>query len=379
MATTNLGRIGFVPKGTWLAGTYKRLDVVLYSDVSYVCSVLTTTAVPGTNDDWQPLGDSSGYLPREYFKKSDSTTPAFTKTGAFAVSTSQQFYVEVAGLILSIASSTVVTMPSPTVGQDYAIWVHPDGTLEATNNFVTPPVANARKIGGFHYAPGGNAAAQAGGDSTPSINQYSLYDLNYRPATSDPRGMTCVAGSFWSDIYLLNTNPDANGTSSYNKTIADGDSPPIIPAALGGNGTTNYGGLTWFEAASIAAAMGKKMFGQPEFMAAAFGVTEETDRGTDPVTTGLDAPRTSKWGLMQATGNLWTWAADRGGPFAAASWNANTEGFGSEYDAPNASRLGATWDLGVDAGSRSSTWAIAASSSGDGLGLRLRCDHYQAD
>lgn len=318
-------------------------------------------------------------LAKGLFKKTNPSIPAFTKTGNFAVSTSQVFYAEVGGLIVTIGSGVVVSMPTATVGKDYAIWLKTDGTLQATDNFVTPPATNARKIGGFHYAPGGNATGQSGGNSTAQINEFSIYDNNYRPACADPRGMTCVAGTFWSDIYLLNNNPDVNGTSSYGKPIADGSTPPIIPAALGGNGSTNYGGLTWFEAMSIAAVYGKSAFTQSEFMAATFGVTEATSRGSDPVNTGLDAPRTSRWGVMQATGNLYTWAADRGGPFAAASWNANTEGFGSEYNAPNASLLGANWNNGSFAGSRSSFWNVSASASTDAVSLRLRCDHLQLD
>jgi hypothetical protein len=191
--------------------------------------------------------------------------------------------------------------------------------------------------------------------------------------------MTCVACAFWADLYLLNTNPDVNGTSSYGKTIADGASPPIIPAALGGNGSTTYGSLTWFEAMSISAVYGKSAFTQPEFMAAAYGVTDATSRGSDPGTTGLDAPRTSKWGLMQATGNLWIWAQDRGGAYNTGGWNANTEGFGSEYNAPNASRLGAYWNNASDAGSRSSGWSNSASNSNANISLRCRCDHLQLD
>jgi hypothetical protein len=270
-------------------------------------------------------------------------------------------------------------MPTATTGTDYAVWLKTDGTLEATTSFTSPPATNARKIGGFHYAPGGNASAQAGGNSTPQINEYSFWDLNYRPACDDPRGMTLVAGGFWSDIYLLNTNPDVNGTSKYGETIADGSSPPIIPATLGGNGSTTYGSLTWFEAMSIATAMGKKPFTQAQFMTAMYGVREGTNAGSDPGTTGLDAPRTSRWGVMQATGNLWVWAQDRGGPNASASWNANTDGFGSEYSAPNVSRLGGNWADGVNAGSRSSDWNDSASLSGNGGGLRLVCDHLRLD
>jgi len=313
------------------------------------------------------------------FRKSNSSTVLFTKTGNFTVDTSQDFYAEAGGSVLTIVSGTAITMPTATTGTDYAVWLKTDGTLEATTSFTSPPATDARKIGGFHYAPGSNASAQAGGNSTPQINEYSFWDLNYRPACNDPRGMTCVAGSFWSDIYFLNTNPDVNGTSKYGVTIADGDSPPIIPLTLGGNGSTTFGSLTWFESMSIATAMGKKAFTQPQFMTAMYGVTEATDAGSDPGTTGLDADRTSRWGVMQATGNLWVWAQDRGGYYSTGGWNANTDGFGSEYNAPNVSRLGGGWAYGVNAGSRSSRWNDSASYSGSLIGMRLVCDHLQLD
>ena len=342
------------------------------NDVAGTAALLDT----GTAAGEVPTNADIAY---KLFKKTNSSTVIFTKTGNFTVDTSQEFYAEAGGSLLTIASGTAITMPSATTGTDYAVWLKTDGTLEATTNFTSPPATDARKIGGFHYAAGGNAAAQAGGNSTAQINEYSFWDLSFRPACDDPRGMTLVAGSFWSDIYLLNTNPDVNGTSKYGETIADGSSPPVIPATLGGNGSTTYGSLTWFEAMSIATAMGKKAFTQPQFMTAMYGVTEESNAGSDPGSTGLDAPRTSRWGVMQATGNLSIWAQDRGGPYAGESWDANTEGFGSEYNAPNVPRLGGYWARGVYAGSRSSIWDTSASHSISDIGMRLLADHLQVN
>jgi len=363
------------------------------NDVAGTAALLDTGTAAGelpTNADLGSAslvdtGTAAGEVPTnadiayKLFKKTNSSTVIFTKTGNFTVDTSQEFYAEAGGSLLTIASGTAITMPSATTGTDYAVWLKTDGTLEATTNFTSPPATDARKIGGFHYAAGGNAAAQAGGNSTAQINEYSFWDLSFRPACDDPRGMTLVAGSFWSDIYLLNTNPDVNGTSKYGETIADGSSPPVIPATLGGNGSTTYGSLTWFEAMSIATAMGKKAFTQPQFMTAMYGVTEESNAGSDPGSTGLDAPRTSRWGVMQATGNLSIWAQDRGGPYAGESWDANTEGFGSEYNAPNVPRLGGYWARGVYAGSRSSIWDTSASHSISDIGMRLLADHLQVN
>ena len=312
-----------------------------------------------------------------YFAKTDPATVAFAKTGDGTAQTSQAFDVEVNGRALRVAASTSITMPTLTAGKDYAIWCKTDGSLEASSNFVTPPASNARKIGGFHYAPGGNASAQAGGDSTPAINPYSFWDLHWRFAGPDPRGMALVAGGFWADIYLLNTDPDLNGTSAHGVTIADGSSPPKIPAVFGGSGGTTYGSLTWFEAQEVMAAYGKRAPTQAEFMALAYGVTEASSRGTDPVSTGLDAARTSRWGIMQATGNLWVWGRDLGGPYGAPSYNANTEGRGSTYNGPNAALFGAARGLGGSSGSRASYWSLAPSASDYYIGARGVGSHLQ--
>ena len=261
-------------------------------------------------------GDSAYGL----FRKADPTIVAWTKTGNFTVSTATTLYVEVNGELKTIASSTAVTMPgSATTGTDYAIWAKTDGTLEATSNHTTPPTANARKVGGFHYAPGGNATGTSGGNTTAQINEYSFWDLKFRPACPDPRGMTLVGGGFWSDIYLTGVDAITNGSSKYNVTMADGSSPPKVPTMFGGNGSTTYGSYTWFEAMELATAFGKKCPTQMEFMSLAYGTTEASSIGSDQASTVLNAAYTSKWGVIQSTGVLWVRGRDRAGPFAGAS------------------------------------------------------------
>ncbi len=323
------------------------------------------------------------------FKKADSTTVAFTKTGAFTVSTSQEITVEVSGIVQNIAAATVVTMPgSPVSGTDYAVWAKPGGTLEATSNHTSPPVANSRKIGGFHYAPGGNAAAQAGGDTTPQINEYTLWDLKFRPACTDPRGMTLVADSFWSDIYLLGVDHLTNGTSKYNVTIADGSSPPKIPTKFGGNGTNAYGTMNWWEANEVLQSYGKRSPTYDEFAALAYGTTEATSSGgTDVPTAGATGTGatsawnvfTSKWGCIQSSGCMWIWGGEFGGGAAAAAFTANTGGRGSTYQMENAVRFGCTWDGTSNSGSRSSNWDGSPTSSVNNIGARGVCDHLILD
>lgn len=317
------------------------------------------------------------------FCKKEPLKVAWTKTGNGTAETQTDIYVEVDGLILTIDSGTSINMPTLAAGTDYAIWVAPDGTLEADTSFTTPPTANGRRIGGFHYAPGGNATGTSGGNSTAQINEYSFHDLKFRPACDDPRGMTLVAGGFWADIYLLNTNPDVNGTSSFGKTIADGSSPPIIPAAFGGNGSTNYGSFKWYECQEVFAAYGKKAPTYAEFMALAYGVTEETDRGSDPGTTQLDAARTSKWGVIQATGNLWVWGRDViADGTGSGAWRDIAEGRGEiyTYNADlRAGRFGGDWNVGAQAGSRSSIWVISVANSFNSVSGRGVCDHLVLD
>ena len=129
----------------------------------------------------------------------------------------------------------------------------------------------------------------------------------------------------------------------------------------------------------LATAFGKRCPTQQEFMSAAYGTTEASSIGTDQVSTILNAAYTSKWGVIQATGVLVVWGRDRAGPFASAAWNANTEGRGSEYNAPNVGFFGGFWASGSASGSRCSGWDNAASVSGNGIGSRFVADHFQAD
>ena len=310
------------------------------------------------------------------FTKTDPTTVAFTKTGAGTAQIKAGTKVDVVGTLVTFASATSITMPTLTAGTDYAVWVKDDATIQATTNFSSAPGAgNWRKIGGFHYAPGGNATARAGGDTTPAINAYSFWDITFRPACQDPRGMTLVADSFWTDIYLLGVDHLTNGTSKYNVTIADGSSPPKIPTKFGGNGSTAYGTLNWWEGAEVLQAWGKRYPTYDQFAALAFGTTEASSFGTDPGTTVLNAAYTSQWGCMQASGVMWVWGADFGGGAAAAGWITNTGGRGDTYQLENAVLFGGSWGNAANSGSRASNWSGSPTSSSSYIGVRAVCDH----
>lgn len=55
MATTNLGRIAMVPKGNWVPGAYRKLDVVRFDGASYLCKLDGTTLDPTNDIAWQIL------------------------------------------------------------------------------------------------------------------------------------------------------------------------------------------------------------------------------------------------------------------------------------------------------------------------------------
>lgn len=323
------------------------------------------------------------------FYKTDPTTVAFTKTGAGTASIKAGTKVDVAGTTVTFVGATAITMPALTAGTDYAIWVKDDATIQATTNFSSAPGAgNWRKIGGFHYAPGGNAAAVAGGDTTPAINAYSLWDLKFRPACPDPRGMALVADSFWSDIYLLGVDHLTNGTSKYNVSIADGSAPPKIPTKFGGNGSTAYSTLNWWEANEVLQSWGKRSPTYDEFAALAYGTTEATSSGgTDVPTTGVTGTGatnawnkfTSRWGVIQATGCLYIWGGEFGGGAAGAAWTANTGGRGSTYQMENAVLFGGNWGSTPESGSRCSSWSNSPTFSSSSIGARGVCDHLTLD
>ncbi len=323
----------------------------------------------------QALGFSN--IAKGVFVKASATEVAFVKTGNNTLSIKAGTSVSVAGRMRSFAAQTDVIVPALTSGTDYAIYVCADGTLRADASFTAPSgytTENSRKIGGFHYAPGGCATGRAGGDTTPQINEYSLWDIKFCPACSDPRGMALVANAFWSDIYLTGVDHYTNGTSKYNVAIADGASPPKVPAFFGGNGATAYTSLTWWEAAEVAVSNGKRLPTYAEFAALAFGCTEASSVGTDPISTIWQASYVSKFGVNQATGVMWQWGDEFGGGAASAAYVANTGGRGSTYQMENAVLFGGNWSYGAYSGSRASYWNASATSSSSGFGLRCVCD-----
>ncbi|MEI7607462.1 MAG: hypothetical protein WCJ64_08760 [Rhodospirillaceae bacterium] len=338
---------------------------------SILCKDPTTLAVGHVNSS----GIFTAFAAAGLFYKTDPYAVAFTKTGNGSVSIKAGAKIELNGTVFQFSADTAVTMPSLSAGTDYAIYMCADGSIRADANFTAPTgytASNSRQVGGFHYG-----LANLNVNSTVSINAFSLWDIKWRPTCLDPRGMALVGGWFWADIYLLGINHVSVGTSATGQTIADGASPPKIPLLYGGSGSASYSDLTWWTAAEVLSAYGKKLPSYQEFCALAYGVTENQSVGSDPGTTQHQAGYTSAWGIEQATGVLWQWSRDFGGPYAAASWSNTNGGRGQVYNQPNVAILGGYWTDGANAGSRASTWINAPSSSSSVIGARGHCDHMR--
>jgi len=316
--------------------------------------------------------------------------PLFTKTAATTISVT-------AGAVLNgqyYASATAVTMGTHTNNTDMAIWQHPTtGALVSDASYTAAPAGatGGSIVGGYHYIPSGRPTAFNNGSptSTAEILEFSLWDLTWRPQCPDPRGMTCVDGRFWCDLYFCGSTSYATTafsavpSSKIGLTIADNSSPAKIPSFYGGNGTTAYTLVSgnnpgsWYNFAEVAHSFGKRFMWTWEFQAAAFGAPETTARGSDPGTVIWE--RQSKWGLAQATGTQEVHAIERVGTYGTGN-NANTGGRGIEYaDTPRVAALGGSWSSTSAAGSRSVIWANTASAGTDGntnpMAARFACEH----
>lgn len=254
----------------------------------------------------------------------------------------------------AFGEDTDIDMPELVAGTDYAVVIDEGRAIAVDASIGVPATA----IGGFHFAPGGNAPEREGGDDIPAINQHSCWDAGFRPSCADPRGMVLArildGRASWIDIYKLGVEHAGQGTSRHGVTIANGRD---LPGKAGGG---KYSKLDYATAVAILAHHGKQLLDFDEFRAAAIGVTEKTAADSRPKTTGLDEARTSRFGLMQATGNLRDWGTD------------------GDPDNPRASIFGGSWFYGGDSGSRYAGLGSWPGDSYDDVGARGRCDHHES-
>lgn len=307
------------------------------------------------------------------------------------------------------AVDTAVTMPGAlNAGENYAVWVKPDGTAVAieapTNagpyNWGSPPVAGATLVGGFHYsltAPGTTPAtgsfatagftSQGGNypwtqnqiDKIAGVNEYSIWDLLFRPKTFGLKGFVFDPESgIWVAAYYCGTNHIDDGPSRAGSNVASGTVLPKIPLAYGGDGAATYGRLSWYEASEIAQSHGCRLLDYQEFASAALGVTEGQSLGgassTIPLT--LRQPGyTSRIGLEQASGHQYTWGANAHGT-GGSSWT-SSPGRGSSYGTPYTGLFGGVRSNGSGSGSRAAYWDVSAWYSDWLVSLRAACDHLR--
>lgn len=243
--------------------------------------------------------------------------PLFSKTAAATLSIA-------AGSVLNghyYSAATAVTMATHSNNTDFAIWQNPTtGALVSASSFTSAPsgASGGSIVAGYHYIPSGRPTALDNGSptSTAEILEYSIWDLTWRPACPDPRGMTCIEGRFWCDIYFCGSTSYAGSdftavpSSKIGLTIAR-DQNLLIPAFYGGNGSNYYGFSSntqpgcWWDYGEVANSFGKRLISMNEFSAAAFGAPEN---GSGSSTSTVAWSRASKWGLAQATGiqHCWT-------------------------------------------------------------------------
>ncbi|NNU62457.1 hypothetical protein [Ochrobactrum soli] len=276
--------------------------------------------------------------------KRQNQMPILVATGAFGIGIAAGTTVTVDGVSHAFDAKTPIPFEPSQSGREYGVGIDEDGNPFAVD--VTDGLLDSRLFAGFHLAPGSNAAERSGGGNIPAINPYSIWDAGFRPACPDPRGMTRVdlasGKSIWVDVYLLCTKHADLGTSRYGEEIANGDTMDRLD----------------FDAATkIITSHGKRLLTYDEFRTATFGVTERSSADRNPKITGLDAARTSRFGIMQATGNLWVWGTD-----------------GDPQD-PRPSIFGGSWIRGSDAGSRFADLGSWAGSSVGSVGARGASDH----
>jgi len=317
------------------------------------------------------------------FAKDDRDIVAWTKTGNGTAETQTGLTVEVDGKVLYIASGTSITMPTLSAGTDYAIWVAPDGTLEADSSFSVAPTAGGRRIGGFHYAPGGNASfsLDAGdGGTTPQINEYSFWDLKWRPSVSDPRGLTLVGdGAFWAGIYLMSANHLTGPVHKYNVNPCRDGNPPELP-----DGSGNYPNA---EPSNIFESLAYHGFRAPdynEFQLLAYGVNDARSiGGSGPGNTGDVSDRgkdqqTSAWGVFDATGVLLVWGRDH--ILATSDQSLPNPSRGNRFRLSRFVVFGGDWSFASDSGSRSVVSSFADDPAAfSGSGGRGVCSHLILD
>lgn len=374
-------------------------------DVANPHAVTPAQVFPGGAGGMVITRDTAGEFlwaaqPREILTKWENPNgPAFRLDGAGGLETAQTISIAhpsqspyvwpmFAGVSVDLSAMVLAGLPS----RDFDIWwvFDPaDGTgelvalpyLDFDGVYSVRAVPNAIRLGGFHW----------GGDPSPAVAPdilpQSIWDLRFRPASPNPRGMVLVGGieigydagdstykyaegapivggvgngdaggAFWADIYMC-------GSDLYGRTCAmsgDGSAGGIYRNGVAD--PAEYGRWSWFEAAEHMSAHGKRLPTYAEFQHLALGVAEATGAGTAPTSNGYAATFRSMWGVEMATGNGPVWIGD--GPaleLPIGADLANTDGRG-EFRATSVRWMAAGGDALGNGGSRALTLGTEATS-----------------
>lgn len=263
---------------------------------------------------------------------------------------------------------------SKVAGKDYYVYA------SATNGFYLSADGTKitdKLIGGFHYGltgesevlPSNALKTEADMVANRGIKAYSMWDLTWKPANKRPEGKVLVNNLFWRDIYPADEDYAIRGYSSC--FALDGVTPaklaggaesygrkfPKVPLSKGGNGTINYGSLTWYEANEIVNEIGMRMISYDEFSNSSYGVVEQKSLQELGYTTGTGVIQhypelESKWGVEMAVGVQYYWGGQILNGYGSTDFahrTGLTDGRGSLFstsNSPVATRLGG-YELGT--------------------------------
>jgi len=208
MPTTNLGRIGFVSKGAWAAGTYKNLDVVRYSGALYICKVLTTTAVPTTATDWDLYVEPATAA-------TTTNSPAGDITATDVQAAINELDTEKVKITTVVAATTQdwdgVSYTDPdAVGANPTAKIYPDGSVVgSTDNGSYTKYANGdlECYGTSATITGGDVYGSTGlkFNSTPLIIDLPMAFTTTAEMSALSNTTVHTTANSWGDVEIFNT------------------------------------------------------------------------------------------------------------------------------------------------------------------------------
>ena len=231
--------------------------------------------------------------------------------------------------ITTLSLNTNLDTGTKVPGTDYYVYAKEDETFYISAN----KNKSDKLIGGFHYGltpenevrPAAALKTEEDMIMLRGIKGYSFWDLAWLPSNGVPEGKVLVNNMFWRDIYPADSDYAIRGYSSCfaigggiaklaGGAATNGRLFPKIPISYGGNGTINYGSLTWYESSEIAGSVGGRLPNYAEFANSSYGVVEQKSLGELGYTTGTGNIQhypelESKWGVEMAVGVQYYWGS----------------------------------------------------------------------